>query len=82
MAPDAIRSCLDYLASKSNGEWLDKDKNRIIIYWMTPEQWANAIHKKVSANDMEIEYLILRTVASCNYGPILHSNLVLVLGPR
>jgi ESCRT-II complex subunit VPS25 len=47
LSVDVARIFLDYVVSKNFGEWLDKEKNNILLYWRTPEEWANIIYKRI-----------------------------------
>ena len=42
---EAIYYFLDDLVSKERGEWLDKKKESLYIYWKTPLEWADKIQK-------------------------------------
>jgi len=48
LPPDAIRTVFEELINQGNGEWQDKEKNRLAICWRKPEEWANLIFKWVS----------------------------------
>jgi len=39
---------IDHLVEKGNAEWIGKDKDRVIIYWRTPAEWANLIYQYVN----------------------------------
>jgi ESCRT-II complex subunit VPS25 len=47
LSVDVARIFLDYIVRKNYGEWLDKEKNNILLYWRTPEEWANLIYKRI-----------------------------------
>jgi ESCRT-II complex subunit VPS25 len=49
---DVARIFLDHLVRKGYGEWIDKEKNNILLYWRTPEEWANIIYKAVDERGM------------------------------
>eukprot|EP00027_Filamoeba_sp_ATCC50430_P006887 CAMPEP_0168562398 /NCGR_PEP_ID=MMETSP0413-20121227/12100_1 /TAXON_ID=136452 /ORGANISM="Filamoeba nolandi, Strain NC-AS-23-1" /LENGTH=178 /DNA_ID=CAMNT_0008593819 /DNA_START=13 /DNA_END=546 /DNA_ORIENTATION=+ len=45
---EGIRLVFEELVSQGNGEWQDKDKNRITIYWRSPQEWGNLIYNWVA----------------------------------
>jgi len=47
-----IAFIMDVLVEKGNAEWLGKDKDRIIIYWRSPEEWANLIYDYVNSKGL------------------------------
>lgn len=42
-----IRFFLNELVLQGFGEWLDKDRNRLVLWWRKPEDWALIIYKWV-----------------------------------
>jgi len=47
---EGIKLIFEELVSQGNGEWQDKGKNRITIYWRRPEEWASLIYKWVASH--------------------------------
>eukprot|EP01121_Diplochlamys_sp_Union-15-3_P018973 TRINITY_DN7034_c0_g1_i2.p1 TRINITY_DN7034_c0_g1~~TRINITY_DN7034_c0_g1_i2.p1 ORF type:complete len:137 (-),score=28.69 TRINITY_DN7034_c0_g1_i2:7-417(-) len=41
---ECTREVLDYIVAQGNGEWLDKGRNRVLILWRKPEEWATRIY--------------------------------------
>eukprot|EP01119_Soliformovum_irregulare_P018524 TRINITY_DN56_c0_g1_i1.p2 TRINITY_DN56_c0_g1~~TRINITY_DN56_c0_g1_i1.p2 ORF type:complete len:179 (+),score=31.46 TRINITY_DN56_c0_g1_i1:49-585(+) len=48
MSPEGIRMIFEEAVLLGNGEWTDKDKNRITIYWRRPEEWGELIYRWVN----------------------------------
>jgi len=45
---DMIKTVFEELASQGYGEWQNKEKTQITIYWKRPEDWGSLIYKWVS----------------------------------
>jgi len=50
LTPEAIRELLEALVSQGNAEWLDREKNRVLLMWCKPEEWAAQLYKWVCDN--------------------------------
>ncbi|EGG17860.1 vacuolar protein sorting 25 [Cavenderia fasciculata] len=47
LSNESTKIIFEEMIEIGNGEWLDKDKNRVMVWWRKPEEWATLIYKWV-----------------------------------
>ncbi|EGC35872.1 hypothetical protein DICPUDRAFT_32729 [Dictyostelium purpureum] len=48
LSRDSLKIIFDDIIENGYAEWIDKEKNRVLIMWRKPEEWASLIYKWVS----------------------------------
>ncbi|GAM20002.1 hypothetical protein SAMD00019534_031770 [Acytostelium subglobosum LB1] len=44
---ETTKMIFEEIVDNGYGEWLDKDKNRVLVWWRKPEEWAAMLYKWV-----------------------------------
>eukprot|EP00286_Rhodomonas_abbreviata_P014019 CAMPEP_0181340906 /NCGR_PEP_ID=MMETSP1101-20121128/30105_1 /TAXON_ID=46948 /ORGANISM="Rhodomonas abbreviata, Strain Caron Lab Isolate" /LENGTH=182 /DNA_ID=CAMNT_0023452105 /DNA_START=8 /DNA_END=556 /DNA_ORIENTATION=+ len=55
---DAVE-ILQYMSAAGLSEWLSTDKNRCLVYWRKPTEWADALYAYADANALTDSVLTL-----------------------
>lgn len=46
---DTLREIIEFMASQSQAEYLSKKHDEALIYWRSPEDWAQLLHRQIDA---------------------------------
>jgi len=53
LSKENILIMLDQIISRGNGEWENKDRSKILMYWRTPAQWGDLLYKYITERSMK-----------------------------